>query len=146
MDHQKRSPYASWITSSKQTGPEFRGGLKLDLGLHLGDSKRISFGPPSRFGCPCWSPWPPCNSPSMVMTSSPTSQHLSVKNLQMSATIWAYCPHFHFATMIVISWVAASSGGNCHESWGTHKHSIHTRLSLQVAWRTTCTIYVTRNH
>jgi hypothetical protein len=27
-----------------QTGPEFCGGLKLDLGLHIGDSNRISFG------------------------------------------------------------------------------------------------------
>jgi hypothetical protein len=70
MDHRKRSPYASWVTSSSQTNPRFRGGLKLDLGLHLGDSNRISFWPPSRFGCPCWSPWPPCSSPSMVMTSS----------------------------------------------------------------------------
>jgi hypothetical protein len=35
------------LSSSRQTGPGFRGGLKLDLGLHLGDSNWISFGPPS---------------------------------------------------------------------------------------------------
>jgi hypothetical protein len=87
MDHRKRSPYVSWVTSSRQTGPGFRGGLKLDLGLHLGDSNQISFRPPSRFGCPCWSPWPPCNSPSMVMTSSATTRGCARASPRSSATI-----------------------------------------------------------
>ena len=49
------------------TAPRFQGGLKLDLGLHLGDSNRISFRPLSPFGCPCWSTWFSCDSLSMVI-------------------------------------------------------------------------------
>jgi hypothetical protein len=37
------------------------------LGLHLGDSNQISFGPPSCSWRPCWSPCHPCDSPRMVV-------------------------------------------------------------------------------
>jgi hypothetical protein len=31
MDHQKRSPDVSWVTSSRQTDPELQGRLELNL-------------------------------------------------------------------------------------------------------------------
>jgi hypothetical protein len=31
MDHRKWSPNASWVTSSRQTGPELQGRLELNL-------------------------------------------------------------------------------------------------------------------
>ena len=52
MDHQKLSSYVSWASILLKTGPKGRGRVELDLGLHIGDSVRISFGPPSPFRCP----------------------------------------------------------------------------------------------
>ena len=46
------------------------------------------------------------------------------------------CPALTCATVLWISWAVASFCGNFHKSWGMHKHSIHTRLSLHVASRT----------
>lgn len=37
------------------------------LGLQLGDSNQMSFGPPSWLGKTCWSPSSSCHSPSMVI-------------------------------------------------------------------------------
>jgi len=57
-----------------------------------------------------------------------------------------YSRPFPFATNLETFWVDASCGWNVRMTWGTHKHSIHTRLSLQVAWSTPCMIYVTHSH
>ena len=61
--------YVAGASFFVHAGPGHRGGLELDLGLHLGDSNRISFGPPSRFGNPYWSLWSLCHSPSVVVST-----------------------------------------------------------------------------
>lgn len=48
---------------------------------------------------------------------------------------------FPSATILVISWATASCGCTCRKPRGTHKHNIHTILSLEVVWRTAYTIY-----
>jgi len=42
-----------------------------------------------------------------------------------------YCPPFPFATILEI-FRAASYGCNFRKPWGTHNHSVHTSLSLEV--------------
>jgi hypothetical protein len=80
MDHRKRSLYAPCALILLGAAPRFRGGLELDLGVHLGDSNRIRVGPPSQFGCPCWSPWPPCDSPRMVICMEAMSSSMLIVN------------------------------------------------------------------
>jgi hypothetical protein len=48
-EHPKRSSYVTWALMAALG---LRDELELDLGLHLGDSNWISFGPPSLFGYP----------------------------------------------------------------------------------------------
>ena len=45
MDHQKRSPYATWTSVLLHAGPESRDGLELKW-----------TGPPAWLGRPCWPP------------------------------------------------------------------------------------------
>ena len=73
----KRTLYATWASFLVWAAPGLRGELELELflGLHHGDSNRISFGPSSRLGKPCWSPSSLCHSPCLaicilVMSSS----------------------------------------------------------------------------
>ena len=51
---------------------------------------------------------------------------------------WFFCPPFALAIILQLFWANASCGYNLRKPWGSRKHSIHTRLSLQVAWRTAC--------
>ena len=46
------------------------------------------------------------------------------------------CPALTCTTIPWISWAVARFYGNFRKFWGTHKHSIHKRLSLHVASRT----------
>lgn len=47
-----------------------------------------------------------------------------------------HCRPLSFATILQMFWAVASFSGNFHTTWGTHKYSIHTRVSLLVALRT----------
>jgi hypothetical protein len=81
------------------TASEIRDGLELDLGLHLGDSNRKSFGPPSWWGHPCWSPRP--LSPRMVicmevMSSSPVAPYGGLVDPLCGLTSLYFLPYFPY--------------------------------------------------
>jgi len=79
----KQHPYwtlcAAWASFLVRATTELRDGLEHDLGLHLDDSNRISFGPPSRFENPYWSLWSLYHSPSMVVCTEVMSSHATNK-------------------------------------------------------------------
>ena len=59
--------YVAGASFFVHAGPGHRGGLELDLGLHLGDSNRISFRSPSYLGNQCWSSRPSFHPQNMVV-------------------------------------------------------------------------------
>ena len=77
-ENPKRTLYASWALILVRAAPGLRYELELDLGPHLGDSNRISIGPTSLFGNPCWSLESLCHSPSVVVSMEDMSSSVII--------------------------------------------------------------------